>query len=190
MSSTMRDSSTSRVSRRCRCRPPLFEAMTPRSVARLIHQFVFYYLCVRTRMLPPRLQPATAIIGLLDTVRITPHHRAHLAASGSAHSSAHRAPVPFMRSNSTSSSGSGWVSAWSDSDSSDRDAVFVDPPSENGWFENCSGSASAEGNPWLDSDTPSEGGWHALGLGFSSEFAQRQVRAAPAPEPVESAFIR
>ncbi|KAJ7435208.1 hypothetical protein B0H11DRAFT_2207737 [Mycena galericulata] len=48
MSSSMRDSSTSRVSRRCRCRLPLFEATTPRSAAKLIHQFAFYYLCVRT----------------------------------------------------------------------------------------------------------------------------------------------
>ncbi|KAJ7478642.1 hypothetical protein B0H11DRAFT_1864369 [Mycena galericulata] len=101
-----------------------------------------------------------------------------LAASGS--------PDPFRRSNSSSSSG--WGSAW-DSDS-DRDSppVFVDPPSENGWFESRSRSASAsasasEGtNPWLDSDD----GWHGLGLGFSSEFARRQARVAP--EPFESAF--
>ncbi|KAJ7429719.1 hypothetical protein B0H11DRAFT_2141532 [Mycena galericulata] len=107
-----------------------------------------------------------------------------LAASGSAP----RAPDPFRRSNSNSnsSSGSGWGSAWdSDSDSSNRDAVFVDPPSENGWFESRSASRSAsasEGNnPWLDSE--SDGGWHTLGLGFSSEFARRV-----APEPFESAF--
>ncbi|KAJ7453286.1 hypothetical protein B0H11DRAFT_2245524 [Mycena galericulata] len=86
--------------------------------------------------------------------------------------------VPFRRSNYTSTSGSGWSSAWSDSGSSDRDAVFVGSPSENGWFE--VGVGGRESVARLGA----EGGWHALGLGFSSEFAQRQARAVPAPEPL------
>ncbi|KAJ7781581.1 hypothetical protein B0H16DRAFT_1298996 [Mycena metata] len=72
--------------------------------------------------------------------------------------------------------------------------AFIDPPSENGWFERRFDNANA--NPWLDdlsdsdSDTSlsgsvSDGGWTGLGLGFSSEFGRRM---AATPEPLESAF--
>jgi len=79
-------------------------------------------------------------------------------------------PDFFAHSNSSGSD----LGAWSDDASS---AVFVDPPSENGWFETCSR------NPWVEAPSSLEGSW----LGFSSAFSQRQAQARPVtPEPLES----
>ncbi|KAJ7750140.1 hypothetical protein DFH07DRAFT_828311 [Mycena maculata] len=86
-----------------------------------------------------------------------------------ASASPHHSPALFAHPNSSGSDLGAWSDAFSD------DVAFVDPPSENGWFER-SLSASEE-NPWLETQS----GW---GLGFSSAFAQRQARA----EPLESAF--
>ncbi|KAJ6488226.1 hypothetical protein C8R47DRAFT_1127043 [Mycena vitilis] len=84
-------------------------------------------------------------------------------------------PSPPLNFDAHSSSGS--ESGW-DSDS----IAFVDPPSENGWFETRSNGE----NPWLsDGGSLSDGGW----LGFSSDFVRRQTEAgAGTPEPLESAF--
>ncbi|KAJ7252401.1 hypothetical protein B0H12DRAFT_1118103 [Mycena haematopus] len=72
----------------------------------------------------------------------------------------------------TSGSGSG---GWSD------EAVFVDPPSENGWFA----AQMRSGDPWVDthSDTDTDAGWQ---MGFSADFSRRL--GGPAPEPMESVF--
>ncbi|KAJ6497307.1 hypothetical protein C8R45DRAFT_982543 [Mycena sanguinolenta] len=61
---------------------------------------------------------------------------------------------------------------WSDG----TDAVFVDPPSQNGWFAS---QMRGFDDPWVDADTDA-GGWQ---MGFSADFSQRLT-----PEPRESVF--
>jgi len=78
----------------------------------------------------------------------------------------------FAHSNSSGSD----LGAWPDDASS---VAFVDPPSENGWFE------TGSRNPWLETSSSLEGSW----LGFSSQFSQRQAHARTVtPEPLESTF--
>ncbi|KAK7057800.1 hypothetical protein R3P38DRAFT_2843095 [Favolaschia claudopus] len=89
----------------------------------------------------------------------------------SAHS---RSPTPASESDIdvfsyTHSNGSAESDLWSD-----HEPVFVDPPSENGWFE----SRMELEDPWLSDGS----GWQ---VGFSSDFSQR---LGPTPEPIESAF--
>jgi hypothetical protein len=84
----------------------------------------------------------------------------------------------FVHSNTSSDSDLG---AWSDDASS---IAFIDPPSENGWFEARVGGE----NPWLETDAASDNG--AGWLSFSSDVTQRwaQTQAEATPEPGESAF--
>ncbi|KAJ7189017.1 hypothetical protein C8R46DRAFT_1341637 [Mycena filopes] len=132
---------------------------------------------------PPAIDPAQSFV--LPTLDFS---SSFLAASGAASATAswanNSARDPFTMHHSNASSDS----AWSDSDSASSIA-FVDPPSENGWFER---RVSGE-NPWLDdsaseSDSDSDSGW--MGLGFSSEFGRRMTATAAAatPEPLESVF--
>ncbi|KAF7362503.1 hypothetical protein MVEN_00598000 [Mycena venus] len=90
----------------------------------------------------------------------------------------HTSDVFFTHSNSSADSDLG---AWSGSDEASSIA-FVDPPSENGWFETRVGIE----DPWLDAASSSDGGWQ---IGFSSDFSQRLAPTATlTPEPLESAF--
>ncbi|KAJ7023394.1 hypothetical protein C8F04DRAFT_1134688 [Mycena alexandri] len=150
---------------------------------------------------PPAIDPAQSFV--LPTLDFSSSFLAASGASATA-SWAHHDSNPasarglFSTAHSNASTDSD-LGAWSDSDlASSSSIAFIDPPSENGWFERRLDNSNA--NPWLDdmsdsdsdasaSDLGSDGGWMGLGLGFSSEFGRRMATTTNAtPEPLESVF--